>query len=76
MVGTVCESSDFIGKDRLLSLSVGDTLAVTGAGAYGFTMASNYNTRPRPCEVMVDDGTHRVVRQREVLSDLWRDEIA
>ena len=76
VVGTVCESSDFIGKDRLLSLSVGDTLAVTGAGAYGFTMASNYNTRPRPCEVMVDDGTHRVVRQREVLSDLWRDEIA
>lgn len=74
VVGTVCESSDFLGKDRLLSLSVGDTLAVTGAGAYGFTMASNYNTRPRPCEVMVDDGQHRVVRKREVLADLWRDE--
>lgn len=74
IVGTVCESSDFIGKDRYLSLTVGDLLTVTGAGAYGFTMASNYNTRPRPAEVMTDNGTHRLVRMRETLDDLWRGE--
>ncbi|MFC0821327.1 diaminopimelate decarboxylase [Moraxella marmotae] len=76
IVGTVCESSDFLGKNRALPLAVGDTLAVTGAGAYGFSMACNYNSRPRPCEVMVDDGEHRLIRQREVLDDLWRGEIA
>ncbi|WFF39667.1 diaminopimelate decarboxylase [Moraxella nasibovis] len=74
IVGTVCESSDFLGKDRALALQVGDVLAITGAGAYGFTMASNYNTRPRPCEVMADGGLHRVVRVRETLEDLWRGE--
>lgn len=74
VVGTVCESSDFLGKDRNLALSVHDVLAVTGAGAYGFTMASNYNSRPRPCEVMVDNGTHRIIRARETLDDLWRGE--
>ena len=75
VVGTVCESSDFLGKDRILSLQVGDTLAVTGAGAYGFSMACNYNTRPRPCEVMVNHGTHRLIRKREALDDLWKDEL-
>lgn len=74
VVGSVCESSDFLGKDRWLSLQVGDLLAVTGAGAYGFTMSSNYNTRPRPSEIMADDGTHRVVRVRESYDDLWRGE--
>lgn len=74
VVGTVCESSDFLGKNRLLSLKVGDLLAITGAGAYGFTMASNYNSRPRPAEVLCDNGTHKVVRTRETLADLWRGE--
>lgn len=72
VVGTVCESSDFLGKERILSLEVGDLLAVTGAGAYGFVMASNYNSRPRPAEVLCDDGTHRLVRERESLDDLWQ----
>lgn len=74
VVGSVCESSDFLGKSRLLRLAVGDVLAVTGAGAYGFTMASNYNSRPRPAEVMVDQGQHRLIRRRESLEDLWRGE--
>lgn len=74
IVGTVCESSDFLGKNRALALQVGDVLAVTGAGAYGFTMSSNYNSRPRPAEVMVDGGLHKVVRMRETLDDLWRGE--
>lgn len=76
VVGSVCESSDVLGKNRLLDIKVGDTLAITGAGAYGFTMASNYNSRPRPAEVMVDDGKHRLIRQRETLDDLWKGEFA
>ncbi len=76
VVGSVCESSDFLAKDRKLGLAVGDLLAVTGAGAYGFTMASNYNSRPRPAEVMVDDGEARIIRERETLADLWRGEHA
>lgn len=75
IVGTVCESSDFLGKNRHLSIAVGDLLAVTGAGAYGFSMACNYNTRPRPCEIMTDDGMHRIIRKRETLDDLWRHEM-
>lgn len=75
VVGAVCESSDMLGDDRHLDIKVGDILAITGAGAYGFSMASNYNSRPRPCEVMVKDGTHRIIRQRECLDDLWRGEI-
>ncbi len=74
IVGSVCESSDFLGKNRLLSLDVHDTLAVTGAGAYGFVMASNYNSRPKPAEVMCDGGTHRLIRERETLEDLWHGE--
>ncbi len=74
VVGTVCESSDFLGKERALSLEVGTLLAVTGAGAYAFSMASNYNSRPRPAEVMTDNGAHRIVRTRENLEDLWRGE--
>lgn len=74
VVGAVCESSDVLGDDRHLDIKVGDILAITGAGAYGFSMASNYNSRPRPCEVMVKDGTHRIIRQRECLDDLWRGE--
>lgn len=74
VVGSVCESSDFLGKDRQLAPALGDVLALTGAGAYGFVMASNYNSRPRPAEVMCDNGLHRLIRVRETLDDLWRGE--
>lgn len=74
IVGSVCESSDFLGKDRLLSIDVGEYLAVMGAGAYGFVMASSYNSRPKPAEVMCDNGSHRIVRERETLENLWQGE--
>ena len=70
VVGPVCESADFLGKDRNLSLESGDLLAVRSAGAYGFVMASNYNTRPRAAEIMVDGSAHHLVRKRESLEDL------
>lgn len=76
IVGTVCESSDFLAKNRYLSLTHNDLLAITGAGAYGFVMASNYNSRPRPAEVLCDNGTHKLIRHRETLHDLWRGELA
>ncbi len=75
IVGSICETGDFLAKSRLLDLSVGDTLAITGAGAYGFTMASNYNTRPRACEVMVDGGKHGLIRKRETVEELYKDEV-
>lgn len=75
LTGSVCESSDVLAKERLLALQAGDLLAMTGAGAYGFSMASNYNSRPRPCEVMVDGNTHRLIRKRESLDDLWHHEV-
>ncbi|KQB09836.1 diaminopimelate decarboxylase [Vibrio metoecus] len=71
LVGPVCETSDFLGKDRDLVLEEGDLLAVRSSGAYGFTMSSNYNTRPRVAEVMVDGNKTYLVRQREELSSLW-----
>ncbi len=74
LVGPVCETGDFLGKERLLALKPGDLLAVRSAGAYGFTMASNYNSRPRPAEVLVDGDCAYLVRERESLSDLWRGE--
>lgn len=74
IVGPVCESADWLAKKRLLTLQQGDVLAVESAGAYGMTMASNYNTRVRPAEVMVDGDKHYVVRQRESLGDLLRGE--
>lgn len=74
VVGPVCETSDFIGKQRQLALRGGDLLAVMAAGAYGFTMSSNYNSRMRAAEVMVDgDQVHRV-RERETIDDLLRGE--
>ncbi|GIU80008.1 MAG: diaminopimelate decarboxylase [Bryobacteraceae bacterium] len=77
IVGPVCESSDFLAEEREIeNLLPGDFLAVMTAGAYGFVMASNYNARPRPCEVLVDGDTWRVVRQRERLEDLVRGEEA
>jgi diaminopimelate decarboxylase len=76
IVGPICESGDFLAKDRELPRPrAGDILAIMSAGAYGFSMASNYNARPRPCEVMVIDGKFYVVRQREKYVDLIRGEI-
>ncbi len=74
LVGPVCETGDFIGKKRQLSLSAGDLLAVRSSGAYGFTMSSNYNSRPRVAEVIVDGDQFHLVRQRESLEDLYRGE--
>ncbi|MCB1649024.1 MAG: diaminopimelate decarboxylase [Pseudomonadales bacterium] len=69
VVGPVCESADFLGKNRQLALAQGDLLAVRTAGAYGFVMSSNYNTRNRAAEIMVDGSTATVVRRRETLED-------
>ena len=72
VVGPVCETGDFLGKDRALGLAQGDLLVVRSAGAYGFAMSSNYNTRPRAAEVLVDGAQAYLVREREPLADLWR----
>jgi diaminopimelate decarboxylase len=74
VVGPVCETGDFLGKDRDLNIEQQDILAVTGAGAYGFVMASNYNTRPRPAEVMVDRSQTFEIRKRETVATLWASE--
>jgi diaminopimelate decarboxylase len=74
VVGPVCETGDFLGKDRDLAIAPGDFLAVRSAGAYGFVMASNYNSRCRPAEIMVDKTQTIVVREREKLEDLWKGE--
>ncbi|WP_346796839.1 diaminopimelate decarboxylase [Halomonas sp. Bachu 37] len=74
VVGPVCETGDFLGKDRELAIGEGDLLAVRSAGAYGFVMASNYNSRPRPAELMVDGDRVHVVRRRERLEELWTGE--
>ena len=70
IVGPVCESGDWLAKERALVLEQGDLLAVLCAGAYGMTMASNYNTRTRPCEVMVDGSSAHLIRERERFEDL------
>jgi diaminopimelate decarboxylase len=71
VVGPVCESSDVVGHDRLLPrLEVGDLVAIRDAGAYGSAMASNYNRRPLPAEVLVDNGTWRVIRRRQTVDDM------
>ncbi|MDW3053750.1 diaminopimelate decarboxylase [Vibrio sp. 1408] len=72
LVGPICETGDFLGKDRALVLQEGDLLAVRSAGAYGFVMSSNYNTRTRAAEVMVDGKQSHLVRQREELTSLWQ----
>lgn len=71
VVGPVCESADFLAKDRLLAVRPGDLLAVMSAGAYAFGMSSNYNSRPRAAEVMVDGDAIHLVRERERLEQLW-----
>lgn len=74
VVGPVCESGDWLGRERALAVQPGDVLAVLSAGAYGMTMASNYNTRPRAAEVMVDGDQAWLVRERERVSDLFKGE--
>jgi diaminopimelate decarboxylase len=74
VVGPVCESGDFLGKDRELAVKEGDLLAVLSAGAYGFTMASNYNTRPRAAEVLVSGKEARLIRHRETVDELLANE--
>lgn len=75
VVGPICESGDFLAKDRnIASVAPGELLAVMSAGAYGFTMASNYNARPRPAEVLVKGNRHFVIRARETYEDLIRGE--
>ena len=71
IVGPVCETGDFLGHDRRLNLQEGDVLAIMSAGAYGMSMASNYNTRGRAAEVMVDGDVCHLIRQREQISDLF-----
>jgi len=74
VVGPVCETGDFLGRQRDLTLAEGDLLAVRSAGAYGFSMSSNYNSRPRAAEIMVDGHSIHVIREREVIDDLLRGE--
>jgi len=71
VVGPVCESGDFLGRDRSLAIQAGDLLAVLSAGAYGMSMSSNYNTRPRAAEVIVDGAATHLVRTREPLESLF-----
>ena len=75
IVGPVCESSDFLARDRSLALEEGDLLAIMSAGAYGMTMSSNYNTRARAAEIMVDGATTYLIRERETISELMAREV-
>ncbi len=74
IVGPICETGDFLGKDRELALKPGDLLAIRSSGAYGFTMSSNYNSRPRVAEIMVDGKEMHVVRERETIESLYANE--
>ena len=74
IVGPVCETGDFLGHDRRLALSQGDLLAVMSAGAYGMSMSSNYNSRPRVAEVMVDGDSIHLIRERESIEQLFANE--
>lgn len=74
IVGPVCETGDFLGKERRLALQAGDLLAVRSSGAYGFTMSSNYNSRPRAAEVMVDGENAYLIRRRETVEELFAHE--
>lgn len=71
IVGPVCESGDFLGHDRRLALNEGDLLAILSAGAYGMSMASNYNSRPRAAEVMIDGAAVHLIRRREEVAQLF-----
>ena len=71
VVGPVCESGDFIGRDRRLAVEPGALLAVLSAGAYGMSMSSNYNSRPRAAEVMIDGERAHLIRSRESIAELF-----
>ncbi|MCF7971848.1 MAG: diaminopimelate decarboxylase, partial [Methylococcaceae bacterium] len=71
IVGPLCETGDFLGKNRTLALAQGDLLAIRSSGAYGFTMSSNYNSRPKVAEVMVDKQVTYLIRERETIAQLW-----
>jgi diaminopimelate decarboxylase len=73
VVGPICESGDFLAKDRSLPpVQRGDLLAIMTAGAYGFSLSSNYNARPRPAEVVIDGATAHLSRPRQSLETLWK----
>lgn len=74
VVGPICETGDFLGKERSLAIEQGDLLAIRSAGAYGFTMSSNYNSRPRVAEIMIDADKDQVIRQRETIEQLFANE--
>jgi diaminopimelate decarboxylase len=74
IVGPVCETGDFLGKERPLRIAEGDLLAIRSSGAYGFTMSSNYNSRPRLAELIVDGSNLHVIRERETIAQLWAGE--
>ncbi|HEY2566913.1 MAG TPA: diaminopimelate decarboxylase [Candidatus Aquirickettsiella sp.] len=74
VVGPICENSDFLGKNRQLAIQAGDYLAIMDSGAYGFSMSSNYNSRPRAAEVMVDKNQSFLIRSRETFEQLWQNE--
>ncbi len=71
LVGPICETGDFLGKERALVLAEGDLLAVRSSGAYGFSMSSNYNSRPRAAEIMVDGEQIHLIRKRESIASLF-----
>ena len=75
VVGPVCETGDTFARDFPISGERGDLVAICGTGAYGFSMASSYNSRPRPAEVLIEDGKARLIRRRESLEDLWAQEV-
>ena len=74
LVGPICETGDFLAKDRKLTLEQGDYIALMSAGAYGFVLSSNYNSRPRVAEVMVSESSHALVRKRETVGSLFENE--
>jgi diaminopimelate decarboxylase len=74
IVGPVCETGDFLGKERMLKIAQGDLLAIRSSGAYGFSMSSNYNSRPRIAELMVDGSNLHLIRARETIAQLWTGE--
>jgi len=74
VVGPVCETGDFLGKNRSLAINTGDLLAIRSSGAYGFTMSSNYNSRPRAAELLIDGANVHMIRQRETITQLWQGE--
>ncbi len=74
IVGPVCETGDFLGKDRSLKIAQGDLLAIRSSGAYGFSMSSNYNSRPRVAELMVDGNRLHLIREKETIEQLWAGE--